>query len=260
MRLTEKPKPLAEMKGDVAWSPQVQQVLDRALERGAEARYQTAGEFGRELTTAIKGMRDSTATKAFTSMMSPQKAVPPTRMSEPSLPPTRVSTATPHSGTPTSKLVPKKSRTPMLAAAAVVLAIGVAGTYFALNGRAANTGVPQTAAPQGAGDTSRAATTPAPAAPQVNLQRELEEISPLSSDTLESVARQALARLERIDSVARLADDTSLLQFRFLRGRAMMNAGMAAAGCDSLKNIEGRIRSTRFHNSLQPLLLACAAR
>ncbi|MEX2154660.1 MAG: serine/threonine-protein kinase, partial [Gemmatimonadaceae bacterium] len=45
-RLTDQPKTLTEMKAEVAWSPEVQAVMDKALQRDAAARYQTASEFG----------------------------------------------------------------------------------------------------------------------------------------------------------------------------------------------------------------------
>jgi Tfp pilus assembly protein PilF len=56
MRLTEKPKSLAEMKPDVAWPHEVQAVMSRALEREAGDRYQTTREFGRALHAAIAQM------------------------------------------------------------------------------------------------------------------------------------------------------------------------------------------------------------
>jgi serine/threonine-protein kinase len=259
MRLTDRPKQLAEMKSDVAWPTELQTVIDRALERSVDARYQTSGEFGRDLLGAVKVIRESTATKQFTQMMSPPKPVPSTRMSEQAkpVPPTRVSTATPHLGTPAP--APKaRSRAPMFAGiAALVLAVGVAGAYFATKGNAAGA-AQQAAAPQG--DTVRYT---APIVPAVNLQRELEEIGPLTSDTTDAratIAAGALVRLARIDSVARAADDTSLLHYRFLRGRALMLAGQEAAGCDSLTTLEGRLAGTRWRNALRPLLMVCSTR
>ena len=63
MRLTDRPKTLADMKPGVNWPPELQSVMDRALERDAKNRYPGAAEFGRELSRAVEGM--------------PTKAVPP---------------------------------------------------------------------------------------------------------------------------------------------------------------------------------------
>ena len=56
MRLTEAPRKLSEMRPEVAWSPDVQSALDRALERDAKARFASASEFGRTLSQALEGM------------------------------------------------------------------------------------------------------------------------------------------------------------------------------------------------------------
>jgi tetratricopeptide (TPR) repeat protein len=56
MRLTEKPRSLAQMKPDVDWPTQVQAVMSKALEREAKLRYATTREFGRALHMAIEKM------------------------------------------------------------------------------------------------------------------------------------------------------------------------------------------------------------
>lgn len=56
MRLTERPRSLAEMRPDIAWPAQVQQVMDRALQRDANSRYASAAEFGRDLERALLAM------------------------------------------------------------------------------------------------------------------------------------------------------------------------------------------------------------
>jgi serine/threonine protein kinase len=255
MRLTDKPKQLAEMKGDVSWPSELQGVMDRALERAADARYQTAAEFGRDLTRAVKDIRASAATKQVTAMVSPPKSMPSTRMSDQQkpLPPTRVSAATPHQGTP----VPaerRRSKAPLIAgAAALVVALAGAGAYFATQGDAASGRTPAT--PQG--DTSGSVSS----LPVVNLQQELEDISPLTAADSNSVqmAESALVLLRRIDSAARRADDTTtLLHLRFLRARALISAERVSEGCDSVKPIEGRLSSsTRLKNAVVPLLAVC---
>ena len=56
MRLTDRPRKLSEMRPDLAWSPELQTVLDRALERDAARRYATASEFGRDIYRAVEAM------------------------------------------------------------------------------------------------------------------------------------------------------------------------------------------------------------
>jgi eukaryotic-like serine/threonine-protein kinase len=84
MRLTDKPKTLAEMRPAVAWPADVQQVMDKALERDVSQRYQTATEFGRDLYRAIERMPASMEAAVGTQMVD----VPPTRVAPPSPPET----------------------------------------------------------------------------------------------------------------------------------------------------------------------------
>ena len=56
MRLTESPRKLAEMRPDIMWSGEVQATLDKALERDANVRFQTATEFGQSLSRALERM------------------------------------------------------------------------------------------------------------------------------------------------------------------------------------------------------------
>ncbi|MDQ2768857.1 MAG: serine/threonine protein kinase, partial [Gemmatimonadota bacterium] len=57
-RLTDRPLSLAEARPDLFWSPELQAVLDRALSRLAQDRYQHANEFGAAMVAAVAGMRD----------------------------------------------------------------------------------------------------------------------------------------------------------------------------------------------------------
>jgi len=59
MRLTDRPRTLAEMKPDSSWPAPLQTVLDRALQRKAEDRYQRATDFASDLVRAVKGMPPS---------------------------------------------------------------------------------------------------------------------------------------------------------------------------------------------------------
>lgn len=87
MRLTEPPRKLAEMRPEVAWTSDVQAVLDRALERDASARYQSATDFGRDLSRALERM---VTADGNTARVSRGAAAAPPVYSRESLPPTRV--------------------------------------------------------------------------------------------------------------------------------------------------------------------------
>ncbi len=131
MRLTDKPKPLAEMKGDRAWPADVQAVMDRALERDAKLRYQNATDFGMALYNAIQRMPETAAAEAGTAVMD---AVPPTRVASiaevPSLTatvaiPTPVanrSVAPPAVTTPPAKA--RKNTMPIVIGATAVVIVG----------------------------------------------------------------------------------------------------------------------------------------
>jgi len=80
MRLTERPKPLAEMKPNVVWPAEVQAVMDKALERSLALRYRTSSEFGRDLVNAVDRMPDSIAMGMGTQVVG---EVPVTRVSPP---------------------------------------------------------------------------------------------------------------------------------------------------------------------------------
>ena len=93
MRLTERPKRLTEMRPEVAWSPAVQTVLDHALERDTKARYQSASDFGRELSRAVERMLSPGGAEApwmsETQAIEPPPPQAPAPATRPSVPATR---------------------------------------------------------------------------------------------------------------------------------------------------------------------------
>lgn len=134
MRLTERPRRLGEMRPEVAWPAEVQEVMDRALQRDSAERYASASEFGRALQAAVAHITDAPASPSASSPAPSTSAsgvragtpagfpnVPPTRVSEPA-PPLR-SASVPVAATP--------SRAPMLVGAAVgVLVLAGAGWMY----------------------------------------------------------------------------------------------------------------------------------
>lgn len=71
MRLTEKPRTLAEIRNDVKWPPELQTVMDKALANHPADRYQHVSQFGRELVTAVATMPQSAFTSTGTVELSP---------------------------------------------------------------------------------------------------------------------------------------------------------------------------------------------
>src|SRR5215212_9805452 len=56
MRLTDRPRTLAEMRPDVAWPAALQVAMDKVLERDVELRYRSAVDFARDMSSAVLGM------------------------------------------------------------------------------------------------------------------------------------------------------------------------------------------------------------
>jgi eukaryotic-like serine/threonine-protein kinase len=81
MRLTEPPVRLAQMRPQIAWTPKVQDVMDKALQRDAALRYSSANEFGRALSAAVKGLSTAAPSGTTQVMNEPDAWVPPTRVS-----------------------------------------------------------------------------------------------------------------------------------------------------------------------------------
>ena len=131
MRLTDHPKTLAEMRPDVEWPAELQAVMDKALARDADERYQKAPAFGIDMVKSVQNMPATVAAAAGTLVIGAAGNVPATRV------------ASPGSGGATKKLdavsaapsavrTPTKSKTPMLIGAVAVLALGGAGAFFAM--------------------------------------------------------------------------------------------------------------------------------
>lgn len=262
-RLTDDPKPLAEMKPEVAWPEQVQAVITTALQRDAVSRYQTASEYGRALHKAVSEMprgRTSAATHVIESVSAPAasktaaapKAAPKTTASPAeatkAIPATRVNQATPHAPPAAVPAEAPKSKAPLAIAAVLVIAVVGGGAYWMTKDKATPEPLSQQlnqATPAGAGSTT------APLAPNVVVARALESVP---ADTSPATAREALSYLQPYDSLARLSDDSTLLQFRYLRSRALIGSGDVKSGCDSLKNMEARLGQSRFQRASKTFL------
>jgi serine/threonine-protein kinase len=129
MRLTDKPKRLAEMRPQTPWPPAVQDVMDRVLQRDVKERYQSANEFGRALVAAVKTMPVA-ALAGATPVATPKSGgtVPPTRISE---------HVSPMMGQPLV-MAPKRSRMRMVVGGGlgVLGLVAVVGTVTVMSDRA----------------------------------------------------------------------------------------------------------------------------
>jgi len=125
MRLTDKPKPLAEMKPDVAWTPEVQAVMDKVLERDANLRYQTAAQFGRDLLRAVEAMPQSVAAAAGTQVIGAPSVAAAAAGATAAIPATRVAGAADAVVKQAPAPTPAgKSKTPLIAAIVTVVVLG----------------------------------------------------------------------------------------------------------------------------------------
>ncbi|MBA3854015.1 MAG: hypothetical protein C0503_06340 [Gemmatimonas sp.] len=93
MRLTDRPRTLAEIRPDVAWPDELQAVMDHALARDAAERYQSAAQFGREFAEVVKDMPQTQAAEGATMVIGAATAAaktPAAKTAAAAPPPTRV--------------------------------------------------------------------------------------------------------------------------------------------------------------------------
>ncbi|MEX2180023.1 MAG: serine/threonine-protein kinase [Gemmatimonadaceae bacterium] len=246
MRLMERPRQLAEMKADVAWTAEVQAVLDKALERNVAERYQTASEFGRALSKAVESMPSEELTDAFTAVMSPVKAAATVAEPKPAtpgkaVPPTRVNPATPQS----APVVPAaKSRTKMLVAAGIILVavIGGGAVWTKFIDAAGNpNGVEQ-------GDTTQPV-TPRSATPALSASElaekfaEVERLTDIGRGADTATARAAMHKLDSLDALVTAEPDK--VRINIIRAEANLLLEELTQACGILLDNEGRTNRTR---------------
>jgi len=78
-RLTEAPRPLAELAPGVSFPPGLQEVLDRALARSAADRFPTAAAFGEALKGVLQGMAGGIRGPAVAGAVPSTRVAPSTR-------------------------------------------------------------------------------------------------------------------------------------------------------------------------------------
>lgn len=269
MRLTERPRTLGEMLPNTAWPPQAQAVMDKALERDASLRYQTSGEFGRELFKSVSGMRASAATSVMGAVGAVGGAHPPTahdlNAATRPIPATRISSRTPPGGLApiAASSAGARSKTPMFAtiAAVAVLVVGGGGYYLTKMQSAGAKPTSQTAQLQGKPDTAAPAdTTPLnrPVSTQtavIDIDASLDSISKLSDpkSATPASAAEALQRLDALPPRSRLTSDQYVLA-ALLRAEANVVRGNLGEACKNVSDVQGASKGTRYERRVETIL------
>ncbi|HEV7702738.1 MAG TPA: serine/threonine-protein kinase, partial [Gemmatimonadaceae bacterium] len=152
-RLTDRPLTLAEARPDLYWPPELQSVLDRALSRLAQDRYQHASEFGAAIVAAVSDRHAGELLHAATQVIPggttgarTGSVATPTPTASPSPTPTAAPASAPVTAAPALPVAaallpaPRSARdrflVPALLAAALVVVVG--GAMF-MRSRAART-------------------------------------------------------------------------------------------------------------------------
>jgi serine/threonine-protein kinase len=255
-RLMDPPKQLSEMKPEVAWTAEVQAVMDRALARDVAERYQTAAEFGRELFAAVQAMPShDDVTSAHTAVIAPVSAPAKTAIGakKPApVPATRVGAATPMTGgAAVPAPVTAKSKTPMIAGGIGLLAVAGIVAYVMMSG--GGSGNP------GAGDAAQfrqpVTAPPAGTAPAaIDMDVVLDSVGKLTdiATGTPQTAAAALQRLEQLASSTMTSDQRVLAAL--LTAEANVVRGNDGAACTSIKNVEGASRGTRYEKRVSTIL------
>jgi hypothetical protein len=278
MRLTDKPKPLVEMNPGVAWTPAIQAVMDRALERDAKLRYQTASEFGNALWNAVDDMPKGAATEGGTLMMT-------------SVPPTRVGAATPALS---GGAVEKRSRRPILVGGVVVAvaAVAAAAAFFTVTPKSVPTANVPSAATSSAQSPGAVVTMPAqgpapvsatahevgtPAGGGTGNERtashagssalpttKSEVAGPSIADQLAAIdrraesdgtARQALAEADALSP--KLTTSEQRVYLAIIRAQAFGTLGQDPNACTTLKEALPTAKGTSYESKLHVMLQSC---
>ena len=263
MRLTEPPMRLAQTRPQIAWTPVVQQVMDKALQRDAALRYASANEFGRALSAAVQGLSSATQAGTTQVMPEPDSWVPPTRVAQ-----AKAGGPKPHAARP-----PLRTGRLVAGAAGVVLVVAVLA-YVATRGGAdadATTtaggvkvptstpsvtgpavGSPVAAMPTQAGEAvpHRSMAAAERRAPETARLRESgsvtaptggqsygDELRTLEESITDSAtAVSAMQRVSILKSRVTLASDAAAVQF--VEAKATMLTSGAAKGCAIMRRIK----------------------
>lgn len=263
MRLTDRPRTLAEMRPDREWPAALQEVMDKGLARDVGERYQSAAQFGRDFAAAIAEMPATQVTEGATMVIGAQGALAASAKTKP-VPATRIAgrdeaRAPAKGGAAVSapKAESKGKMVPIIAGVAVVAVAGFFGVKQFAGGAASVSGDSTTIAqapppnpgpestpttPAGGGtetppsnpqpvpprtDKSTAPTTPTTTTsttPAVNVPQRLSEWLKEIQDNFEDRPR-ARRVLQDLDGVQRGLVGRQLGEWHFVEMHAFMVLG-----------------------------------
>lgn len=129
-RLTDDPLPLAEVRPDVKFPPELQRVLDRVLSRNPGMRYPSAAEFGRDVRTVVQSSTGLVDVEAGTQVVRAddlKQAVPATRVD-----PAAARKSPPPPAAPAKLAPPARRGLPVVPIAAGVVAVALAVGGYAM--------------------------------------------------------------------------------------------------------------------------------
>ena len=219
MRLMKRPSTLAELRPEVAWTPAVQAVFDRALAVEAKDRFATAGEFSRALDEAVypagqapRVTLQSGSVPALTDTRGEGRA-DVASAGAPVVVATAPMTAAPMAAAPSTSRPVTRSRMPLIVGGVAIVLVALGTGVYALRGRGAKapaadtvaatpvTTTPVTTTPT-TPDTSRTVATPTPPRPDSQVVRAPDPAPPPTTSKpappTPSTA-DASAALDRID-------------------------------------------------------------
>ncbi|HKN69281.1 MAG TPA: serine/threonine-protein kinase [Gemmatimonadaceae bacterium] len=278
MRLTEPPRKLVQMRPEIPWTEPVQAALDRALQRDVNARYASASEFGRALSSALEGMSAAPAP-------TPARA-PETRStgSNPTLPVTRVGPDRPGApvreqpAAPASRPARRRYATALAAggAALVVVLIGAAMVMNRPTGRLATGDSvtparpatsdvkvsdpslyarPMDSTPAGAaGSTPASSAAPTPQLADVGSALDsLEKV--VSGDVTAAEAERVIRRVKEMKS--RIKGDEQLVHAGIVIALGESSRGDNAAACAALRSVQSIAPATTRARQVERTMSVC---
>jgi hypothetical protein len=279
MRLTERPKTLRDMKPDASWPPELQEVMDKALQRDAAERFATAREFGRALVAAVEKMPVRASGAAGTLVMEATPAAIDTRANAPSRPDAitavaeakKRAAAAPAERESHGRAAPAKSRTPLLIGGALLVAAVVGGVLF--RPRSTGSGAPasastatsavptgsppavqQAAVPVSSGTATVSAPPSAPA-PGAAVSHEKELRAALDHASSESKAKKALAEADALAGKVTTPEEKVFLTM--IRAQAYGTLGQDTKSCDVIKQGAPLATGTVYEEKMKGMLAMC---
>lgn len=279
MRLTEPPRKLAQMRPEVPWTEAVQAALDKALQRDVNARYASASEFGRALSSALDAMSSAAtpaAARAPEARVSAGNATIPVTRVGPDRPaaPAGEQPAAPARTTPPRRRYATAVATGGAALAVVLIAAAMVMNRPVRGAATADSVTPARPAPSDGkvSDTSRYAggidSIPTPAAgskpassaartpPLAEVGATLDSLEKVvSGDVSPGEAGRVIRRLEQMKSS--LKGNEQLVQAAIVRALAESSRNDNAAACAALRGVQPIAPGTTRARQVERTMSVC---